>query len=287
MTTRTTQTYVLGDPRDVLPTYGDGVFQTCVTSPPYLHRRAYGVGEREIGMGTLSQYLNDLREVFAEVKRTLNDTGILWVNVGDTATGTGGSGGDYMAGNSYAGRGQFGANAATWIRDDGTRIANKQWALVPYRLADALERDGWLLRSSIIWNKRSSRREDKRHTRRPGEQHEHVLMFVKRPRRASDRLEYRYLHEREVEPGDVWTFSKASGKGNGKAPFPVELPRRCIAVSCKPGEAVLDPFVGVGATLWAAHELGCDGVGVDLDREAAAIALSKAEKLGVPMRQST
>ena len=270
-----TLTYWHADPRDVLGTLPAASVACVVTSPPYLRRRNYGVGPREIGAGTLDEYLDDLRAVMADVRRVLRPDGLAWLNVGDTAVGTGGSGGDYAKGGGYEGRATFRANAATWVHD-GRRISGGQWGLVPYRLADALGRDGWRLRSMIVWNKIVVRREDKSHVKRPGEQHETILMLSRTAPKG-----YRYFPEREVEPGDVWSFMPSRGKSLGKAPFPLELPARCIAVSSEPGDTILDPFAGAFATGLAAHAAGRHAIGIDLDLDALTLATARCADVGV------
>lgn len=76
--------------------------------------------------------------------------------------------------------------------------------------------------------------------------------------------EHRYFYEREVEKGDVWHFPPYRGPRIGPAPFPLELPRRCIDLSTEPGDIVLDPCMGTGQTARAAEQLGRQWLGVDL-----------------------
>ena len=139
---------------------------------------------------------------------------------------------------------------------------------IPWRVALALQDDGWYWRSEIIWHKPASKPENV--TDRPGRSHEPLLMFSK-----SDI----YWFNRMVEPTvdgaglrgvrTVWTIPTRNSWLGHTAVFPVEIPRRCIAASCPPGGVVLDPFAGEGTTLLAAEELGVDSIGIELNPHCA------------------
>lgn len=269
-----TALFYLGDSKKILGELSDESFACAVTSVPYWGRRTYTDLDEEIGRNqTIGEYVQDLREVFSLVKQKMRSDGILWLNSGDTVSGTGGAGGDYYnAEGVYADRARY--RQGTPIAPDGWRVPKGQWCGIPAYLLQALQRDGWLCRAEVIWNKQRPRHAPKAHERRPGEQHEKIFMLTQR--RAS---EYRYFHEREVETGDVWSFPPARGKANGKAPFPLELPRRCILTSSEPGDLILDPFVGAGATLVAALEEGRNAIGIDLDVDAFDHALSRDDRI--------
>lgn len=81
----------------------DRSVQCVVTSPPYFGTRVYGDDPAEIGKGTLAQYMYDMYAVGREMRRVLRDDGVFWLNLGDTASGSGGAGGDYNAGGSKQG----------------------------------------------------------------------------------------------------------------------------------------------------------------------------------------
>lgn len=266
--------YVLGDVTQRIAELPTATYACVVTSPPFWGRRSYlAENVREIGRSqTIAEYVDDLVAVFSVVSAKMREDGVLWLNLGDTAVGSGGSGGDYNKGGSYEGRQKY--RQGKPILGDGTRLRPGQWADIPGRVVHALQRDGWLVRAKVMWAKPASRREDKNHVRRPGEQHEAIYMLT-----LQGASGYRYFHKRETEPGDVWHMATSSTAGNGKAPFPVELPRRCIDVSSEPGDWVLDPFVGSGASMVAALELGRNVVGIDLDESAAALALDRIDHL--------
>jgi site-specific DNA-methyltransferase (cytosine-N4-specific) len=224
-----------------------GSAHCVVTSPPYLGLRSYGEDEQEIGRGTISNYVQEILDAAAEVWRVLNDEGLFWLNIGDTAVGSGGAGGDYNPGGSRSGRPRF--------KQAKLEIAPMQWANIPARVSIALQDTGWLLRSTVIWQKAGRRPEDLKHVRRPGVSHETILMLAKQRK-------YRFFPERLPEKGSVWNFH--AGRSQHIAAFPFELPERCIAASTEAGDVVLDPFAGSGTTVRAAEALGRIGLGFDL-----------------------
>jgi DNA modification methylase len=136
-----------GDCREVLRTLPERSVHCCVTSPPYYGLRAYHGGDDMIGLeDSPDAHLAALVETFREVRRVLRDDGTVWVNYGDA----------YSSGNSglTKGAGRPGAS------QDGARQRRMpeagqsgQLMLMPYRLALALQADGWLVRSVIIWAK--------------------------------------------------------------------------------------------------------------------------------------
>jgi site-specific DNA-methyltransferase (cytosine-N4-specific) len=226
----------------------DGTVNCCVTSPPYLGLRHYGEDERELGRGSIAEYVKEILAASAEVKRVLKDDGLYWLNIGDTAVGSGGAGGDYNAGGSREGRKRF--------KQGRLELRPMQWANVPARVAVALQDEqDWLLRATIVWEKAGRRPEDLRHVRRPGVSHELILMLAKTK-------QYRFFPERLPEKGSVWHFH--TGRSPHPAAFPFELPERCIAACTEPGDLVIDPFAGSGTTMRAAEALGRIGMGFDI-----------------------
>jgi site-specific DNA-methyltransferase (adenine-specific) len=221
-----------------------------VTSPPYWGLRRYGGDDREIGTRSLKHYVEDeIPAIAAEIGRVLRDDGLFWLNIGDTAAGSGGSGGDYNKGGSKHGKPKW--------RQGESGLTGGQWCLVPERIMLSLQDHGWLIRKVIIWNKGRMRPEDLRHVRRPLIQHEVIIMMAKR-------RGHRFYPEKLVEKGDIWTFPPAKEGRGHYAPFPKELPARCILASTLPGDVVLDPFVGSGSTLRACEELDRLGIAADL-----------------------
>lgn len=232
--------------------FEDDYFDAIVTSPPYFGLRKYGHSEDEIGTGSLSEYLHDLDAVFKEAMRTLKPEGLLWINVSDTASGSGGAGGDYNKGGKQHGRPKY--------KQGKSGLAPMQWCNVPARLAIILQERGWLQRAEITWDKERLRPEDLKHARRPGVSSEKIYLFAK----SRDHVFY---PEELTERGNVWHFPPEGRAKNHQAPFPIELPKRCIECSTQRGDMVFDPFVGRGTTVEAAEMLGRVGVGLDLYAE--------------------
>jgi site-specific DNA-methyltransferase (cytosine-N4-specific) len=226
----------------------DGKFHSIVTSPPYFALRRYGTDDAEIGAGDVTTYLNDMAACAREWKRLLADEGLLWLNVGDTASGSGGAGGDYNRGGAKQGRPRY--------RQGKVDRDPMQWLNLPHRVVEVFVAEGWLYRSCVTWDKASLRPEDLSHARRPGISHEFIFMLAK------DRG-HRFFDQRLVERGSVWHFGPAR-RVKHQAPFPIELPMRCIPLSTQPGEWVLDPFAGSLTTMNAALQLDRQSVGVDL-----------------------
>lgn len=131
------------------------------------------------------------------------------------------------------------------------------WIGVPDRVGLMLRDEGWLVRATVIWDKGAPRREDQKHVRRPLINYETIFMLAKH-------RDHRYYPQEHIESGNVWHFAARPARRGHQAPFPFELPSRCVQLSTLPGDIVLDPFVGSGTTVHAAHALGRRGIGVEL-----------------------
>ena len=288
-----------GDCLDVLRTLPDGMAQTCVTSPPYFGLRDYGHAG-QIGLeDTPEAYVARLVEVFREVGRVLRDDGTLWLNLGDSyASGTKGSGGGWAADpNNYAHKAQ-----AYGVRKyDTGGLADKQLMGIPWRVAFALQADGWYLRQEIIWHKPNPMPESVRD--RCTKAHEQVFLLSKRARYFFDAEAIaepgvipagtkaaKGSAERASQPGvnnrppeykiydgmrnrrSVWTIATQPFSGAHFATMPPELAETCIRAGSKSGDVVLDPFGGAGTTGLAADRLQRSATLIELNPEYAAIA---------------
>src|SRR5690606_6014925 len=175
-----TANLLTGDAIERLSELPDGIAQTCITSPPYFGLRDYGV-EGQIGLEkTPQEYVERLVAVFREVRRVLRDDGTLWLNLGDSYARTGGT--DRRVSDTA----KVGSTRNTLVQmSDRTSKApsglkNKDLIGIPWRVAFALQADGWYLRSDIIWHKPNAMPESVKD--RPTKAHEYVFLLTKSPR---------------------------------------------------------------------------------------------------------
>ena len=138
-----------GDCREVLKTLPDCSVHCCVTSPPYFGLRDYGCAG-QIGLeSTPDAYVAELVAVFREVKRVLRDDGTVWLNLGDSYANNRGTGASPLMGEKQATN--IGSHLGRLIVPDG--LKPKDLIGIPWRVAFALQADGWYLRQDIIWHK--------------------------------------------------------------------------------------------------------------------------------------
>lgn len=172
----------IGDCRTVLASLPEGMARTCVTSPPYFGLRDYGVAG-QIGLeSTVEGYVAELVAVFREVRRVLTDDGTLWLNLGDSYAGSWGAQGKRespgeISRNSIRNHPKRASHTGA-IRDAG--LKPKDLIGIPWRVAFALQADGWYLRQDIIWAKPNPMPESV--TDRPTKAHEYLFLLSKKPR---------------------------------------------------------------------------------------------------------
>lgn len=248
---------IAGDALDELRKMETETVDCVVTSVPYFQLRDYEV-EGQYGMeSSVEEYLERMVEVFREVRLVLKPTGTCWLNIGDTY-----SEGKAVKKSDIAGRLRRGHKRPT-IRREGKP---GDCLDIPGRLGQALRKDGWYLRSEIVWHKVNA---NNRPYNRPNSKHEKILMLTK------EQSGYWWDGSNpETARSDVWTFGRAVVSKNKPhcCPFPPKLPRRCILAGCPPGGLVLDPFAGSGTTGIVALEHGRKFVGIELHPEYAKMA---------------
>lgn len=252
-----------GQAATVLRKLRTGSAATVVTSPPYYCQRDYGV-DGQIGLEpTPAEYVTRLVEVFREARRVLADDGTLWLNLGDTY---------YSAkGRPHGHDPKHRSRRMSELRPvdgPGLGLPRKSLIGIPWRVALALQDDGWTLRSNIIWRRTTVLGEPSARDR-PWRQYEHVFLFSKRPRYHFDRSALRGEE-------DIWTIEPSRGGsacGEHFATYPQELPERCILAGSRRGDAVLDPFCGSATTGAAAVAAGRRFVGIDLSATYLDLAL--------------
>lgn len=236
--------------------------------------------DAQIGLEPTPQdYIDTLVQVFREVRRVLKPTGTVWLNLGDTYIGGGGNSARYTAGPN-------GIDDRADARPAESRTATidehpaKNLLGVPWRVALALQDDGWMLRTEIIWHKTNGMPESVRD--RPTRNHEYLFLLTRSAR-------YYYNADAGREAGvegrrnyrTVWSLPVARPYHAGArhyAQFPLELPLRCIRAGCPPNGRVLDPFSGVGTTGIAALTLQRHYWGIELNPEYHAVAQQRLER---------
>ncbi len=257
-----------GDALSVLQRLPDCVVQSVITSPPYWGLRDYSIPD-QLGLeGSLSQYINSLRSIFGEVHRVLKDDGVFWLNIGD----------GYTSGNRgwRAPDRKNPARAMSVRPDTPTGLKPKDLLGIPWRLAFAMQEDGWYLRADIIWNKPNAMPESVKD--RPTRSHEYIFMFTKDERYHYDRtaiMEVRETGKRNRR--SVWNINTQAFPGAHFATFPIALVEPCILAATEPEDFVLDPFFGSGTVGLAAHRLGRKYVGVELNPEYVALAADRLQ----------
>ena len=176
-------TLVNADAIEHLQAMTAGSVHCIVTSPPYFGLRDYG-HDGQIGLEeTVEEYVAKIVEVFRELRRVLRDDGVAWLNLGDSYNNAGSSSNDTGLDGNRRG-GATGADGATGYKKRDLRrqlgsIKHKDLIGIPWRVALALQADGWWLRQDIIWHKPSPMPESV--TDRCTKAHEYVFLLTKSP----------------------------------------------------------------------------------------------------------
>jgi len=250
---------------------------TCITSPPYWGLRDYKEGE-QLGLEeTPEEFVNNLVEVFREVKRVLRDDGTVWLNLGDTF------------------------------------LPNKQLGCIPFKVAIALQYDGWFLRQDIIWQKPNPLPESV--TDRCTKAHEYIFLLSKNKKYYYDNEVIKedcvgkderkwsdtYDNVGSIIQGDtnadikrtkryskdgsfkrnkrsVWTVTTKPFKGAHFATFPYDLIEPCVLAGCPEGGTVLDPFGGAGTTGLVANNHNRDAILIELNQDYIDLATKRLHK---------
>jgi DNA modification methylase len=321
-----------GDCRAILPTLRSESVHCVVTSPPYWGLRDYGVAG-QMGLETsLGEHVDGMVQVFREVRRVLRKDGTLWLNYGDSyATSVNGrSAADTKAlGNDdrtfrdkpfstvgpvfriTAGKSRDDVDVGGWGQSDaslrwrgGDFLKPKDLCGIPWRVAFALQADGWYLRSDIIWSKPNPMPESV--TDRPTKAHEYVFLMSKSERYFYDaqaiaedgtgrsagnagpvkgagnddpffrtREGFAAVADKEWRTRNkrtVWEIPTAPFPEAHFATFPPALIEPCILAGCPKDGTVLDPFGGAGTTGLVADRLGRSAILIELNPAYAAMA---------------
>ena len=291
---------ITGDCRDVLATLPEKSFNTCVTSPPYFGLRDYGV-DGQIGLEpTPDEFVGELVKVFREVRRVLRDDGTVWLNLGDSYAGGGGHSPNAPS-SATSKSGLYGeALKSGGIKPQGS-IKPKDLIGIPWRVAFALQADGWYLRQDIIWAKPNPMPESV--TDRCTKAHEYIFLLSKSPRYWFDaKAIAEPLAGDPHAPGNtkldasrndhdqmqkvwgtnglrnrrsVWTVATQPFSQAHFATFPPALIEPCILAGCPIGGTVLDPFGGAGTTGMVADRLQRNVTLIDLNPDYAKMSRAR------------
>ena len=217
-----TVSILTGNCLDVLATLDAKSVQCCVTSPPYWGLRDYG-HEGQIGLEqSPDEYVGKLVAVFAEVRRVLADDGTLWLNLGDSYAGAGCTGG---ASTRTLTRGRKKSEAAkgSVCMDVPPGLKPKDLVGIPWRVAFALQADGWYLRSDIIWAKgisgdyRGGSCMPESVRDRPTKSHEYLFLLSKRDRYFYDADAVAEQYCKEYAGKSTASFGGLGNRGATKA----------------------------------------------------------------------
>lgn len=282
---KSSNTVLFGDVRKVGDMLDDNFFQTIITSPPYYGLRNYSHNQTKYEIGqelSVESYVKSLCEVFSLLKPKLKDTGLLWLNLGDT----------YQHNNLLG---------------------------IPWRVALSLQEDGWILRSDIIWNKPNAMPSSVKN--RPTVSHEYIFLFAKQVDYYYDADAIREPHvtfsEQSKMRGGRNHFGKRNGtpevgknggnhnlhdarwdqafhpQGRNKrtiweiplgkfreahfAVFPEKLVEICLLASTQEDDYILDPFAGSGTTGVVALKNNRRFIGVELVAEYCDMAQKRLD----------
>lgn len=317
-----------GDCLSVLRTLPANSVQCVVTSPPYWGLRDYGV-DGQIGLeSTPDEYVARMVAVFSEVRRVLREDGTCWLNLGDSYAGSGPSGASYQSETTKRREGQatdgvfrisktLAARGLTYAEKKPVPPAGlkpKDLVGIPWRVAFALQADGWWLRQDIIWHKPNPMPESV--TDRCTKAHEYIFLLTKSARYFYDaeavmedaitNAKSKHWTEREYDqsflgtkqkngvkgrpigvagysvPGkrnrrSVWSIATQPFSGAHFAVFPPALVEPCVLAGSAENSIVLDPFSGSGTCGLVAIQHGRRYVGIELNPDYFAMSRQRIE----------
>lgn len=284
----------IGDAFDLINDVNDGAVDLILTSPPFWGLRTYGLEHREdvldqwtatgispeepptydwyrraggiLGLEPYPQwYIAHLVEFFMRALPKLNQSGSLWVNLGDTY---------FARWSSIRDSGRQGYNGErTRRRTPSTGfLRDKQLLMVPARFAIAMQDAGWILRNDLIWSKPNVMPRPESDRLRLS--HEHWFHFVRRNPRGRPKYYYD-LTSCEAGTRDVVVQSTVAGSDGHTAAFPPELVKPRILSSCPPNGLVLDPFCGTARALIESIQAGRRAIGFELSDEFGNLAQAR------------
>lgn len=263
---------IVGDALNILKNFDSNIFRCCITSPPYWGLRDYGIKNQIGAEDKLENYIDNLVLIFKEVRRVLKDDGTLWLNIGDSYTSGNRTWRDVDKKNP--------ARAMHYRPPTPEGLKAKDLIGVPWRIAFALQQEGWYLRSDIIWHKPNCQPESVKD--RPTRAHEYVFLFSKSEK-------YLYNYEDIKEPCNshgtsrnrrtVWSINTEPFPGAHFATFPPQLVELCLLAGSNPEDMVLDPFFGSGTVGQVCIKMNRKFIGIELNEEYVSIAYKRLKWL--------
>ena len=256
--------------------------------------------DQQLGLEeTPEEYVEKMVEVFREIKRVLKKDGTVWLNLGDSYAGSNSRASD-------GGRAGYGTKREGVFNNLSGNLKTKDIVGIPWRVAFALQADGWYLRQDIIWHKPAPMPESV--TDRCTKAHEYIFLLTKsakykfnqlledlKPSTFNDKRLFNkdYTEQRKERnyPGNaqqgsgmlrptegkankrsVWSINTQPYREAHFAVFPQKLPELCIKAGSSEGDIVLDPFFGSGTTGYVAQKLGRRWIGIELNEDYIKIA---------------
>jgi site-specific DNA-methyltransferase (adenine-specific) len=289
-------TILLGNSLELLKTIPDNYIDCCITSPPYWGLRDYGHDEQLGSEKHFKDFVNNLCNVFDEVKRVLKPTGTCFVNLGDT----------FMNDSSYSEKGRqgFGKDKIGMIKKEKQGVEKKSLCMIPERFAIEMIDRNWCLRNQIIWHKPNAMPSSA--TDRFTVDFEKIFLFVKESKGyyfkqqleksiwaetdARSKIKGGVLSNGKTASGNyatskvafredgmrntrtVWTVNTEPSSEAHFATYPQRLVERMLSAGCPENGIVLDPFFGSGTTGLVAKKLNRHYIGIELNPEYVDIA---------------
>ena len=324
-----------GDNTHILPTLKPKSVQCIVTSPPYFGLRDYGLPPTDwpevsytplAGVPSVTipaqscclgleesplAFIAHLVYVFRQARATLADDGVAWINLGD----------------SYAQPSKWGGRSGNKNRPNDVNryprrrvrpdagVKDKDLYGMPWRLALALQADGWYLRSDVIWDKPNGMCESV--DDRPNRIHEYLFLLAKSrqyyydhkaiaepavataPRGGGKKLQHLVTGRGERNDGfaqrwqpspdglrnrrSIWRISSQGTIEGHYATYPEPIPELCILAGSRPGDTVLDMFAGSGTTMRVAERLQRHSIGIDLNADYIELQQRRTDGVQVEM----
>ena len=252
--------------------------QSCITSPPYYGIRDYGHKD-QLGLEqTPEEYIENMVEVFRNVREVLKDDGTLWINIGDSYY-------NYRPGNVSYQKQTIATNNQDLPANSAkrnTKLAGykeKDLIGIPWMLAFALRNDGWYLRQDIIWSKPNPMPESVKD--RCTKSHEYIFLLSKNQNYYFDTLYEPSVNIDKRRKRSVWEVQLKPYKGAHFATYPEELIKPCILASSRVGDTILDPFLGSGTTARVAERLNRNWIGCELNETYLELQEQRLERTGL------